>query len=161
MKALVQRVESARVVVASEVVGEIGPGLLAFVCAVRGDGTREAARLAERVASYRVFHDEAGKMNVSALDLGLPILVVSQFTLAADGKKGRRPSFDLAAPPDVARELVDAFQRALEALGTRTAAGRFGAAMRVELVNDGPATFLLEEVSGLPELGAGPSQVVA
>lgn len=161
MKALVQRVASARVVVADEVVGEIGPGLLAFVCALRGDGPREAVRLAERVAGYRVFHDEAGKMNVSALDRGLPILVVSQFTLAADGKKGRRPSFDLAAPPEVARGLVDAFRQALEALGIRTEAGRFGADMRVELVNDGPATFLLDEPPGAQERGGGPSQVVA
>ncbi len=161
MKALVQRVESARVLVAGEVVGEIGPGLLAFVCALRGDGPGEAVRLAERVAGYRVFHDEALKMNVSALDLGLPILVVSQFTLAADGKKGRRPSFDLAAPPDVARELLDAFQTALEALGVRTAAGRFGATMRVELVNDGPATFLLDESPAALGHGGAPSQVVA
>jgi len=161
MKVLVQRVASARVLVESAVVGEIGRGLLAFVCAMRGDGAREAERLAERVARYRVFQDESGRMNVSALDLELPILVVSQFTLAADGRKGRRPSFDLAAAPAEAEVLVEAFRRALEALGTRTQAGRFGAEMRVELVNDGPATFALEEVPGAFPSAEKSPQVVA
>ncbi len=154
MKALVQRVASARVLVDDAVVGEIGRGLLVFVCALRGDGPREAERLAERVARYRVFQDESGRMNLSALDLELPILVVSQFTLAADGRKGRRPSFDLAAPPPEAEALVEGFRRVLEALGTHTQAGQFGAEMRVELVNDGPATFALEELPG----GSGPGQ---
>jgi len=156
-----QRVANARVLVDGETVGEIGPGLLAFVCALRGDGPREAERLAERVARYRVFQDDAGRMNVSALDRELPILVVSQFTLAADGRKGRRPSFDLAAPPEVAAGLVEAFRIALEALGTRTQAGRFGASMRVELVNDGPATFLLDEPPDPSGRVANSSQVVA
>lgn len=161
MRVIVQRVAEARVLVDGVVVGEIERGLLAFVCALRGDGPREAERLAERVARYRVFPDDAGRMNVAALDLGLPILVVSQFTLAADGRKGRRPSFDLAAPPEVGAALVEAFRNALERLGTRTASGRFGADMRVELVNDGPATFLLDEPSGAPDAGEKSPQVVA
>jgi len=161
MKVLIQRVASARVLVDGAVVGEIDRGLLAFVCALRGDGPREAERLAERVARFRVFQDDTGRMNLSALDLGLGILVVSQFTLAADGRKGRRPSFDLAAPPEIAEGLVAGFRGALERLGTRTQAGRFGAAMRVELVNEGPATFLLDEPPEAPLPGPVSSQVVA
>lgn len=161
MKALVQRVARARVLVDGAVVGEIGPGLLAFVCALRGDGPREAQKLAERVARYRVFQDETGRMNVSALDRELPILVVSQFTLAADGRKGRRPSFDQAAPPDVGEALVEAFRQALEGLGIRTQSGRFGASMQVEIVNDGPATFSLEDLPEAPGPAGAASQVVA
>lgn len=145
MKVLVQRVARARVEVDGETVGAIGPGLLVLVCALRGDGEREARVLAERVARYRIFPDAEERMNLSALDLSLEALVVSQFTLAADGRKGRRPSFDLAAPPEEARALCDVFADALRALGLRTATGRFGARMRVELVNEGPATFALEE----------------
>jgi D-tyrosyl-tRNA(Tyr) deacylase len=100
-------------------------------------------------------------VNVSALDRGLPILVVSQFTLAADGRKGRRPSFDLAAPPEIAAGLVEAFRSALEALGTRTQTGRFGASMRVELVNEGPATFLSDEPPDPSGSARNSSQVVA
>jgi D-tyrosyl-tRNA(Tyr) deacylase len=148
VKVLLQRVAQARVLVDGEVVGEIGPGLLAFVCALRGDVAARAERMAERVAHYRVFADANDRMNLSALDRELPVLVVSQFTLAADGRKGRRPSFDPAAPPAEAEALVERFRTALEALGLRTQAGRFGARMRVELVNDGPATFVLED---LPE----------
>lgn len=161
MKVLIQRVAEARVLVDGEVVGEIGAGLLAFVCALRGDVSARAERMAERVAHYRVFADDTDRMNLSAIDLGLPVLVISQFTLAADGRKGRRPSFDPAAPPQEAEALVERFRTALEALGLRTAAGRFGARMRVELVNDGPATFVLED---LPEAHTGsgqPTQVVA
>ena len=144
MKALVQRVESARVLVAGEVVGEIGPGLLAFVCALRGDGPGEAVRLAERVAGYRVFHDEALKMNVSALDLGLPILVVSQFTLLGDCRRGRRPSFIQAARPELADELYRAFCAEIRGQGIEVQTGRFQAHMEVELVNDGPVTLLID-----------------
>ncbi len=161
MRALLQRVARARVLVDGAVVGEIGPGLLAFVCALRGDGPRDAERLAQRVASYRVFPDDAGRMNVSALDRELPILVVSQFTLAADGRKGRRPSFDLAAPPEPAAALVEAFRTALEGLGIRTQSGIFGAEMQVELVNAGPATFLLDEPAEARPPGPNSSQVVA
>lgn len=161
MRALLQRVARARVLVDGAVVGEIGPGLLAFVCALRGDGSRDAERLAERVAGYRVFPDDTGRMNVSALDRGLPILVVSQFTLAADGRKGRRPSFDFAAPPDEAQGLVEAFRTALEGLGIRTQSGIFGAEMQVEMVNAGPATFLLDEPADRRRPAGDSSQVVA
>ncbi len=154
MKALLQRVSRARVLVDGAVVGEIGEGLLILVCAVRGDGEREAVALAERAARYRVFRDDQDRMNRSLLDLGHAALVVSQFTLAADGRKGRRPSFDAAAPPDAARALCDRFGAALEALGARVATGRFGARMLVELVNDGPVTFVLDEP---PSPRAGPS----
>lgn len=144
MKCVIQRVSRAQVVVEKERVGAIGPGMLVLVCVMRGDGAAEARALAEKVAQFRFFTDEAGKMNRSAIDLGREVLVVSQFTLAADGHAGRRPSFDLAAPPDEARTLCDAFVAALRELGLRVQTGRFGAHMDVELVNDGPVTFALE-----------------
>jgi D-tyrosyl-tRNA(Tyr) deacylase len=118
--------------------------MLVLVCAMQGDGPDEAERLAERLALYRFFPDEDGRMNRSALDVGAACLVVSQFTLAADGRKGRRPSFDRAALPGLAEPLCLCFTARLAALGLATASGRFGAAMQVELVNDGPVTLLLE-----------------
>lgn len=137
--------------VGGAVVGEIGAGLLVLLGVLRGDGGRESRRLAERIASFRCFEDEQGKMNLSALETAAGVLVVSQFTLAADGRKGRRPSFDRAAPPDQALPLYDEFVSALRELGLTTATGRFGARMSVELVNEGPVTFVLEDA---PELGA-------
>lgn len=144
MKVLLQRVERASVHVAGREVGAVGRGLLAFVCALRGDTPAEAQLLAERVARWRCFPDADGRMNLDVGQVGGAVLVVSQFTLAADGRKGHRPSFDRAAEPGPARDLCEAFRTALEHLGVPTAAGEFGADMRVELVNDGPATFLLE-----------------
>ncbi len=144
MKVLLQRVERASVRVDGREVGAVGRGLLAFVCALRGDSSAEARRLAERVARWRCFADERGRMNLDVGQVGGAVLVVSQFTLSADGTKGHRPSFDRAAEPALARALCEAFRGELEALGVPTAAGEFGADMRVELVNDGPATFLLE-----------------
>jgi D-tyrosyl-tRNA(Tyr) deacylase len=135
---------SARVVVGGEEVGAIAQGALVFACVEKGDGEAQADWLGDRLAHLRCFEDEAGKMNLSALDLGLPLLVVSQFTLAADNKKGRRPSFDRAAPPLEARALLERLVRNLENRGLRVAQGRFGADMRVELVNDGPVTLLLD-----------------
>jgi len=152
MKCVVQRVLSARVVVAGEEVGAIEKGVLVFACVVKGDGAAQADWLADRLAHLRCFEDEAGKMNLSALDLGLPVLLVSQFTLAADNKKGRRPSFDRAAPPAEARALLEQLVRNLENRGLRVSQGRFGADMRVELANDGPVTLLLDS--------EGASQVV-
>jgi D-tyrosyl-tRNA(Tyr) deacylase len=140
-----QRVRRAAVRVEGEVVGEIGPGLLVLLGVLRGDGEDEARRLAERTARYRVFADERGRMERSALELGAGALVVSQVTLAADTKKGRRPSLDPAAPPEQAERLCALFVDALRTLGLRTETGRFGARMDVELVNDGPVTVLLEE----------------
>ncbi|MEW6072424.1 MAG: D-aminoacyl-tRNA deacylase [Planctomycetota bacterium] len=144
MKALVQRVSRAEVRVAGEVIARAGAGMLVLVGVERTDGEGEAERLAERVARYRFFPDEAGRMNRSILDAGGEALVVSQVTLAALGT-GRRPSFDLAAPPERADALYRAFAAALAALGVPTRIGAFGARMEVELVNDGPVTFLLEE----------------
>jgi D-tyrosyl-tRNA(Tyr) deacylase len=143
--AVVQRVTHARVTVGAEIVGEIGAGMLVLVGVLREDGAAEADRLAEKIARFRFFADEQQKMNRSALEQGLAALVVSQFTLAADGRRGRRPSFDRAAPPEQAEPLVARFVETLRALGLPTATGRFGARMSVELENDGPVTFVLEE----------------
>lgn len=145
MKAVVQRVSRARVVVGTEEVGAIGAGMLVLVCVLRGDGEGESRRLAEKIARFRFFADAEGRMNVSAIDLGREALVISQFTLAADGKRGRRPSFDRAAPPADAEALYEHFVRELRALGLRVATGRFAAHMDVESVNDGPVTFVIEE----------------
>ncbi|MFW5655229.1 MAG: D-aminoacyl-tRNA deacylase [Roseicyclus sp.] len=144
MRALVQRVSEARVVVGGEVLGEIGPGLLILVCAMQGDTEAEAERLAGRIAKLRIFEDEAGKMNRALLDTGGAALVVSQFTLAADTRRGNRPGFSAAAPPGTGEALYRHFARALAALGPRVETGRFGADMKVGLVNDGPVTIWLD-----------------
>lgn len=150
MIGLLQRVSEARVVVDGETVGNIGCGLLVLVCAERGDREREARSLIDKLLRYRVFADEAGRMNRSVLDVQGGLLLVPQFTLAADTQSGTRPSFTPAAPPDVAREL---FERAvsfaaLEVPGVQT--GRFGADMKVHLVNDGPVTFWLRQAPPTP-----------
>jgi D-aminoacyl-tRNA deacylase len=143
MRAVVQRVSSARVVVEAEVVGEIGRGLCVLLGVAREDGEKEAARLAGRVARLRIFEDEGGKFDRSLLDVGGAALVVSQFTLIADTAKGNRPSFSDAAPPEQAEPLYEAFCGPLRELGVEVATGRFGARMTVELVNDGPVTIVL------------------
>lgn len=145
MKVVVQRVTRAGVRIDGGSVASIGRGMLLFLGVMQGDGEAQARRLAERVARFRFFPDEDANMNLSAIDVGAEALVVSQFTLAADGRKGRRPSFDRAAPPDLAEPLYRSFLQALEGLGLACSSGRFGAMMQVELVNDGPVTFLLEE----------------
>jgi D-tyrosyl-tRNA(Tyr) deacylase len=144
MRAVVQRVSSAAVDIAGERVAEIGPGLLILVGATHGDGEAEAKLLANKAANLRIFADEAGKMNLSALDLGREVIVVSQFTLYGDIRKGRRPSFIDAAAPDVAAPLVDLFADELRGLGLRVGTGRFGAEMAVSLVNDGPVTIWID-----------------
>ena len=144
MLSLIQRVSSASVSVDGEVVGAIGPGLLALVGVEPGDGEAQVARMAERLLGYRVFADEAGRMNRSLADTGGGLLLVSQFTLAADTRSGMRPSFTSAAPPGDAERMFNrlvAACRARHAAGVET--GRFGAHMVVSLVNDGPVTFLL------------------
>jgi D-tyrosyl-tRNA(Tyr) deacylase len=144
MLALIQRVTQAQVTVEETVVGAIGPGLLALVGIEPGDGEPQARRLAQRLLGYRVFEDAAGRMNRSLADTGGGLLLVSQFTLAADTRSGMRPSFTSAAPPDAARREFDrllAICRELHPPGVET--GRFGAHMVVSLVNDGPVTFLL------------------
>ncbi|MFZ5724469.1 MAG: D-aminoacyl-tRNA deacylase [Pseudomonadota bacterium] len=144
MKALLQRVREASVQVDGETVGRIGPGLLVFLGVERGDDDAKGRRLAERVLAYRVFADEAGKMNRSVTDIDGGVLVVSQFTLAADTTGGNRPSFTPAAPPDLGRSLYEQFVAAVRARRGHCETGRFGADMKVSLVNDGPVTFLLQ-----------------
>ncbi len=144
MKLVLQRVAWARVVVEGAVVGEIGHGLLVLLGVERGDDEVGARELAERLANYRVFSDERGKLNLSVRDVSGAVLVVSQFTLCADVSKGRRPSFDPAEAPERALALYLDFVRALQSQGLATATGRFGAHMRVESCNDGPVTLLFE-----------------
>jgi D-tyrosyl-tRNA(Tyr) deacylase len=144
MIALIQRVSSAAVTVDSETVGAIGRGILALIGVQRGDTTASADRLLERVLTYRIFSDEQGKMNLSLRDIQGELLLVSQFTLAADTQKGTRAGFSRAAAPEEAKRLFDYFlDRARASHGT-VAAGVFGADMQVSLVNDGPVTFWLE-----------------
>lgn len=144
MIALIQRVRRAWVEVGDERVGAIGGGLLAFVGVVRGDGEREADRLLERVLGYRVFADDSGRMNLSLTDIGGGLLLVPQFTLAADTRKGTRASFTPAAAPDDGRRLFDHLLALARQRHAEVASGRFGADMQVHLVNDGPVTFWLE-----------------
>lgn len=144
MKVLMQRTSEARVTVDDETVGATGRGLLLFVGAEKHDDEDHAVRLARRVLGYRVFPDDDGRMNRNVLDAGGELLVVPQFTLAADTRKGTRPSFSSAAPPEQGERLYEAFVEALREGGLTPATGRFGADMQVQLVNDGPVTFLLE-----------------
>jgi len=145
MLALIQRVTGAAVRVDGEVVGAIGPGLLALIGVEPGDGEAQVARMAERLLGYRVFADEAGRMNLGLGDTGGGLLLVSQFTLAADTRSGMRPGFSTAAPPELAEPVFNrlvAVCRQNHAPGVET--GRFGAHMVISLVNDGPVTFLLK-----------------
>jgi D-tyrosyl-tRNA(Tyr) deacylase len=144
MRVLLQRVAGASVEVAGEKIAAIDAGLLIFLGLGRGDSRAAAERLADRTAGLRLFPDEAGKMNRSLLETGGEALVVSQFTLYGDCSRGRRPSFEEAAPPVLAKELYEYFQACLAAKGLKVASGRFGADMLVSLVNDGPVTFFLE-----------------
>ncbi len=144
MRVVVQRVSEASVAVEGEVVASIGRGLLVLVGAAQGDGEGEARRLAQKCAELRIFSDAEGKFNLSLLEVGGEALVVSQFTLMADARKGRRPSFAGAAAPEVAERLVEAFAEAMRAAGVRVQTGRFGAKMTVELVNEGPVTIVLD-----------------
>ncbi len=144
MIGLLQRVTEAKVVVGGETVGAIGSGLLVLIGVERGDTAAQADRLLERLLGYRVFADEAGKMNRSLRDLGGGLLLVPQFTLPADTRKGSRPSFTPAAPPDEGRRLFTYLAERAAALHAPVATGRFGADMRVALVNDGPVTFWLQ-----------------
>ena len=144
MRLILQRVTRAAVRVDGEVVGEIGRGLLVLAGVEQGDGAAQAAAAADKLAGLRIFADAAGKMNLAAEAAAAAFLVVSQFTLAADLSRGRRPSFGTAAPPDVAEPLVEALIADLRERGFTVASGRFGAHMEVELVNDGPVTFVLD-----------------
>jgi D-aminoacyl-tRNA deacylase len=144
MIVLIQRVLSASVTVHGEKVGDIGHGLLAFIAIEPGDDEATARRLVERLLAYRVFNDDDGRMNRSLTEVGGELLLVSQFTLAADTRKGLRPSFTAAAPPELGRTLFgQVVSLAQRAMPGRVATGRFGAEMQVALVNDGPVTFWL------------------
>ncbi len=144
MRAVVSRVAWARVVADGELTGEIGPGLLVLVGVTHADSEADADWLAAKVAALRVFDDDDGKMNRSLTDVGGGALVVSQFTLYGDARKGRRPSYLAAAPPEVAAPLVEAVAKALAGSGIQVATGRFGADMQVESAGDGPVTILLD-----------------
>jgi len=144
MIALIQRVSSAHVDVDGQTVGAIGAGLLALVAVQPDDGEAQARRLLERVLGYRVFADDDGKMNRSLADTGGGLLLVSQFTLAADTRSGRRPSFTTAAPPEQGRRCFEQLVELARASHPGVETGRFGAHMQVHLVNDGPVTFWLE-----------------
>ena len=144
MRALIQRVNRASVTVDGEVAGEIGRGLCVFVGVTHSDDEAIAAKLAQRVWQLRVFDDDAGFMNVPVAEAGGEVLVVSQFTLYGDTRKGRRPSWAAAARPEQAAPLIERFVAELETLGAKVATGRFAAHMHVELVNDGPVTVTVE-----------------
>ena len=143
MIALLQRVSEARVVIAGETVGQIGAGLLVLVCAEPDDTEAVGQKLLAKILKLRIFSDEQGKMNRSVQDVAGGLLIVSQFTLAADTKSGNRPGFTAAAPPALGESLYDRFVEAARALHPQVATGRFGADMQVHLVNDGPVTIPL------------------
>ncbi|MGE9553782.1 D-aminoacyl-tRNA deacylase [Erwinia amylovora] len=144
MIALIQRALSASVTVAGETLGEIGPGLLILLGVEKGDDRQKAQRLCERVLGYRIFSDEQGKMNLNVQQAGGSLLVVSQFTLAADTQKGMRPSFSGGAEPTEAERLYEYFVSCCREKGIKTDTGRFAADMQVALINDGPVTFWLQ-----------------
>lgn len=144
MIALIQRVTQGRVMVDGATVGAIGPGLLALVCAERNDGEAQADALLDKLLAYRVFADEEGRMNRSLKDIGGGLLLVPQFTLAADTNSGTRPSFTPAAPPVLGRRLFEHFVAQARGRHLSVESGRFGAHMKVELINDGPVTFWLQ-----------------
>ena len=144
MRALLQRVSRASVTVDGKVVGQIGPGLLVLLGVGHGDGEAQVKALSEKIAHLRIFEDNEGKMNRSLLDIGGQALVVSQFTLYADTRRGRRPGFTGSASPSIAEPLVERFKEVLAGYGLTVAGGMFGAYMQVELVNDGPVTIWLD-----------------
>lgn len=145
MKAVIQRVEYSNVKISGETVGECNKGFMILLGVMQGDTAEDSDKLVNKIPNLRIFEDENGKMNLSCLDINGEILVVSQFTLCADCKKGRRPSFSNSAPPKEANELYEYFVESLKKAGvSRVETGEFGADMRVELVNDGPVTIILD-----------------
>ena len=144
MRAVVQRVSRAQVTVGEEIVGKIGRGLLVLLGAAHADSAADADYLAGKIAGLRIFEDENGKMNLDTAAVGGGLLVVSQFTIYGDVRRGKRPSFDAAAPPERARQLYEYFVERLRAAGLPCQTGRFQEMMQVELVNDGPVTILLD-----------------
>jgi D-tyrosyl-tRNA(Tyr) deacylase len=156
MRAVLQRVTSARVTIGDEISGQIGPGLLVLLGITHSDTSDQARRLADKIVDLRIFNDDAGKMNRDVIAINGSVLVVSQFTLYGDCQKGRRPSFIEAAPPEIVIPLYEAFLNGVRARGVPVATGRFGTMMRVELVNDGPVTIILD--TRLPREIANPRQ---
>ena len=148
MRAVVQRVSRARVTVSGEITGEIGLGLLVLLGVGAGDTRTEADYLVEKTIGLRIFEDTGGKMNLSVAEVAGALLVVSQFTLYGDARRGKRPSFDAAAPPEWARELYEYFVERVRAAGLRCETGQFQETMQVELVNEGPVTILLDSAKG-------------
>jgi D-tyrosyl-tRNA(Tyr) deacylase len=148
MRVVVQRVSHARVTVSGDTTGEIGLGLLVLLGVGAGDTRVEADYLVDKTIGLRIFEDAGGKMNLSVVEVGGALLVVSQFTLYGDARRGKRPSFDAAAPPEQARELYEYFVEKVRAAGLRCETGRFQETMRVELVNEGPVTILLDSAKG-------------
>jgi D-tyrosyl-tRNA(Tyr) deacylase len=148
MRAVVQRVSRAKVTVGGEITGEIGLGLLVLLGVGAGDTRADADYLAEKTIGLRIFEDDGGKMNLPVAEVGGAVLVVSQFTLYGDARRGKRPSFDSAAAPDAARELYEYFVEKIRGAGLRCETGRFQETMQVELVNDGPVTILLDSGKG-------------
>ncbi len=148
MKILIQRVKEASVTIDGEVYSSINKGILAFVGVKKGDSIEMVEKLAEKIVNLRIFPDENDKMNRSLKDINGEMLIVSQFTLCGDCKKGTRPSFDKSEQPDTANKFYEAFIEAVKERGIRTATGRFGAMMDVALINDGPVTFMLEVENG-------------
>ena len=144
MKALVQRVSQASVSVNDKIVGKIGPGLVVFLGVAQGDSKEDASYLANKVVNLRIFANESSRFSFSALDTRADILIVSQFTLLADTRKGRRPDFTAAAPPDLAKELYESFVEQVRSTGLKVETGLFQEHMLVEIYNDGPVTILLE-----------------
>jgi D-tyrosyl-tRNA(Tyr) deacylase len=144
MRAVIQRVKESTVSVADEVISKIGAGLLVFIGIARSDQSSDAEYLAEKISNLRIFEDDAGKMNRSLLETGGQMLVVSQFTLLGDCRKGRRPSFVQAAPPDTADRLYENFTNMVRKKGIVVQTGRFRAMMSVSLINDGPVTLIVE-----------------
>jgi D-tyrosyl-tRNA(Tyr) deacylase len=144
MRAVIQRVSNARVLIQAKEHSRIGPGMLILLGVQKGDSAGDAAALAKKVVELRIFEDEAGKMNRSVAEVKGEVLAVSQFTLLGDCRRGRRPSFDDAAPPEEARVLYEKFMDEIRALGVSVSAGVFQAMMDVELTNQGPVTFLLD-----------------
>ena len=144
MRAIIQRVTEARVEVEGEVIGQIGHGVLVLLGAGKEDSARDMEYLVEKILSLRIFQDEAGKMNLSVTDIGGEVLVVSQFTLYGDCRKGRRPSFDKAAPVELAEDLYEMFVQRIRDFGVPVQTGKFRTMMDVHLVNSGPVTLMLD-----------------